>query len=383
MAVSAVGDRKRNMNIEILRVFSMFLVVVCHYFASNYRFADLEGFAHILKYWIDKLAGQTGVCCFLMITGYFMVGKSFKVARVIKTDIQAVVYSVILCVCYCVLMVTQAFPDSVIPRWHALPEATTFFQSIFPVWNSVYWFVTAYVFLLIISPVLNLIISHLNARWHMLVIIVFSSVSIWQLFSKFSAYWNYLLYAAIVYMIGAWIRLYADRIRMSHKYLKITGVIVISALLLFLFSVEIVSNGAIADWFNWSGHTMFGGVPVLPMVIAACIFYAVLQLPVRAGGPGLMRVSSLIAPAMFGVYLLHGNQTFFVAFWYAVNLCIPSVEGPAMIAIHAVAIVALFIVLTLLSVIINAVLVTPITRLIMRSSAVRRISHAIDDVWNF
>ncbi len=144
--------------------FRCFLIVVCHYFASNYRFADLEGFPHILKYWVDKLAGQTGVCCFLMITGYFMVGKSFKVARVIKTDIQAVIYSVILCVCYCVLMVTQAFSDSVIPRWHALLEVTTFFQSIFPVWNSVYWFVAAYVFLLIISPVLNLIISHFNAR---------------------------------------------------------------------------------------------------------------------------------------------------------------------------------------------------------------------------
>lgn len=158
-----------------------------------------------------------------------------------------------------------------------------------------YWFVAAYVFLLIISPVLNLIISHFNARSMMLVIIVFSSVSIWQLFSKFSACWNYLLYAAIVYMIGAWIRLYADRIRASHPYLKITGVIVSSALLLFLFSVEIVSNGAIADWFNWSGHTMYGGVPVLPMIIAACIFYVVLQLPVRTGGPGPMRVSSLIA----------------------------------------------------------------------------------------
>ncbi len=383
MAISAVEDRKRNMNIEALRVFSMFLIVVCHYFSSNYRFANLEGFSHILKYWVDKLAGQTGVCCFLMITGYFMVGKSFKVARIIKTDIQAIIYSVILCVCYCVLMVTQAFPDSIIPRWHALPEATTFFQSIFPVWNSVYWFVTAYVFLLIISPVLNLIISHLNARQHMLIIIVFSSVSIWQLFSKFSVYWNYLLYAAIVYMIGAWIRLYADRIHMSHQYLKITGVIVLSAVLLFLFSVEIVSNGVIADWFNWTAHSMYGGVPVLPMIIAACIFYAVLQLPVRTGGPGLMRVSSLIAPAMFGVYLLHGNQTFFVAFWYAVNLCIPYVEGPAMMAVHAVAIVALFIVLTLLSVIINVVLVTPITRLVMRSSAVRRVSRAIDDVWNF
>ena len=86
---------------------------------------------------------------------------------------------------------------------------------------------------------------------------------------------------------------------------------------------------------------------------------------------------------MFGVYLLHGNQTFFVAFWYAVNLCIPWVDGPAMMAIHAVAIVVLFVVLTLLSVIINVVLVTPITGLIMRSSVVRRASRAIDDVWNF
>lgn len=60
-----------------------------------------------------------------------MVGKSFKVARVIKTDIQAVIYSVILCVCYCVLMVTQAFSDSVIPRWHALLEVTTFFSRYF------------------------------------------------------------------------------------------------------------------------------------------------------------------------------------------------------------------------------------------------------------
>lgn len=361
----------------------MFLIVFCHYFSCNDRFIGLEGFPLILEYWADKLTGQTGVCCFLLITGYFMVGKSFKIARVIKTDIQAFVYSVILCICYYVLMMAQVFPISVIPQWKGLPEVTTFFQSIFPVWNSVYWFVTAYVFLLIMSPVLNLLISRLNACRHALIVIVLSGVSLWQLLSKFSVYWNNLLYVTIIYMIGAWIRLYADRIRVNHKYLKITCVIVVSALLLFLFSVEIVSNGLIAEWFNWSDHPLSGGVPVLPMAVATCIFYGVVQLPVKTVSPRLMGVFSLTAQAMFGVYLLHGNQTFYRAFWYAVNLCVPSVEGPVMIAVHAVAIIMLFISLTLLSVIINAVLVTPATKLIMRSSLVRRISSMVDNAWNF
>lgn len=381
--MSAVEDRKRNMNIEVLRMLSMFLIMFSHYFSCNYRFFSLEGFSHVLEYWIDKFAGQTGVCCFLLITGYFMIDKSFKVSRVIKTDIQVVFYSVILCACYYLLMVMRVFPASFISQWSDLRGVTTLFQSMFPVWNSVYWFVTAYIFLLIVSPVLNLLVSQLNIRQHMLIIVVFSGVSIWQLFSKFSTYWNNLLYVMIIYMIGAWIRLYFNRIHVRHKYLKAICVIVFSALLLFLFSMEIVFNGCIANWFNWSWNPMIGGFPVLAMVAATCIFYVVLQLPVKTGNPRLMRVSSLIAPAMFGVYLLHGNQIFYPAFWYAVNLCVPWVNGPAMIAIHAVAIVVLFVVLTLLSVIINVVLVTPITGLIMRSSVVRRVSRAIDDVWNF
>lgn len=86
---------------------------------------------------------------------------------------------------------------------------------------------------------------------------------------------------------------------------------------------------------------------------------------------------------MFGVYLLHGNQTFYVAFWYAVNLCIPTVTGPAMIVINAVAIIALFVFLTLLSVVIDAILVRPVTKLIMHSSLVQHVSHKVDGIWNF
>ena len=130
--VSIGKDSRRNINIEILRVFAMFLIVFCHYFSCNDRFIGLEGFPLILEYWADKLTGQTGVCCFLLITGYFMVGKSFKIARVIKTDIQAFVYSVILGICYYVLMMAQVFPISVIPQWKGLPEVTTFFSRYSP-----------------------------------------------------------------------------------------------------------------------------------------------------------------------------------------------------------------------------------------------------------
>lgn len=269
----------RNMNIEILRVFSLFLIFFCHYLSYNCYSEKSDSLLHILLFWADKITGQTGVCCFLLITGYFMVDKSFKLDRVIKTDIQVVIYSLLLCISYYLLMFIQVLPTSIIPYWKGLPEVTTIFQSVFPVWNSVYWFATAYIFLLFISPVLNILISHLSARHHMMVILGLAAVSIWQLLSKFSAYWNNLLYAVIIYMIGAWIRIYIDRIYVSRVGLKMSCVIGGAALLLFLFSVEYVSDGFVAQWFKWSEHSMFGGVPVLPMAIATCIFYAVVRRP--------------------------------------------------------------------------------------------------------
>lgn len=371
----------RNMNIEILGVFSLFLIFFCHYLSYNCYSEKSDSLLHILLFWADKITGQTGVCCFLLITGYFMVDKSFKLDRVIKTDIQVVIYSLLLCISYYLLMFIQVLPTSIIPYWKGLPEVTTIFQSVFPVWNSVYWFATAYIFLLFISPVLNILISHLSARHHMMVILGLAAVSIWQLLSKFSAYWNNLLYAVIIYMIGAWIRIYIDRIYVSRVGLKMSCVIGGAALLLFLFSVEYVSDGFVAQWFKWSEHSMFGGVPVLPMAIATCIFYAVVRRPSKPCG--MRKLAPLIAPAMFGVYLLHGNQIFDVVFWYVVSLCVPSVPGPTMIVINGVASIMLFVALTTLSLMINVAVVTPITGLVMRSSLTQRASLIVDRVWNF
>ena len=128
----------RNMNIEILRVYSLFLIFFCHYLSYNCYSEKSDSLLHILLFWADKITGQTGVCCFLLITGYFMVDKSFKLDRVIKTDIQVVIYSLLLCISYYLLMFIQVLPTSIIPYWKGLPEVTTIFQSVFPVWNSVY-----------------------------------------------------------------------------------------------------------------------------------------------------------------------------------------------------------------------------------------------------
>ena len=127
-----VAERsKRNINIEILRIFSMFLIVLCHYFSVNYQFSNLEGLPHIMEFWVDKLTGQTGVCCFLLITGYFMVDKSFRMTRVIKTDIQVVIYSLILCICYYVLLATRAFPASIISPGKGSLRLPLFFSRYF------------------------------------------------------------------------------------------------------------------------------------------------------------------------------------------------------------------------------------------------------------
>ena len=54
-----------------------------------------------------------------------------------------------------------------------------------------------------------------------------------------------------------------------------------------------------------------------------------------------------------------------------------------MIAVNGVSVIVLFIVLTVLSLMINTVLVTPITGLVMRSSLMQRVSRRVDHIWNF
>ena len=85
--------KQRNLNIEVLRILAMFLIVACHatlhlpwllHVDSNLDF--LPGWKSALAYLVVQY-GQVGVSIFFIISGYFLVRKTFTWQRIGAADV--------------------------------------------------------------------------------------------------------------------------------------------------------------------------------------------------------------------------------------------------------------------------------------------------------
>ena len=72
---------ERNSSIEIFRILSMFLIVMHHYVVNSGILSLYEtGSLNMNQYIIQVLGvwGKTGINCFTLITGYFLIGRECK-----------------------------------------------------------------------------------------------------------------------------------------------------------------------------------------------------------------------------------------------------------------------------------------------------------------
>ena len=87
-----IKSKKRNSNIELLRIISMFFIVAGHFIAQSgnilYAFCLNDYFLVFLG-----SAARIAVNIFLIIGVWFMVDSNFSVDRIIKLYIQVITYS--------------------------------------------------------------------------------------------------------------------------------------------------------------------------------------------------------------------------------------------------------------------------------------------------
>ena len=84
---------------------------------------------------------RIGVDLFILITGYFSVGKEVTVKKIKKLYIQIITYSLIITIVMCVLGETSV---------------SSLIYALLSVVTSRYWFVTCYVMLILLSPALQI-----------------------------------------------------------------------------------------------------------------------------------------------------------------------------------------------------------------------------------
>lgn len=160
--------KQRNLNIEVLRILAMFLIVACHatlhlpwllHVDSNLDF--LPGWKSALAYLVVQY-GQVGVSIFFIISGYFLVRKTFTWQRIFKTWFQMFCYSFISLIAVLIIARFTTLPNSIAPLLSGDDLWRTVLWSIVPFIYGSYWFITAYVCLLLLAPFINCLFKHLS-----------------------------------------------------------------------------------------------------------------------------------------------------------------------------------------------------------------------------
>lgn len=142
--------KKRNSNLDLLKIIAMLLILISHYSVHNGINNYLLNFG-VNRVFLDFcVIGNIGTILFVMITGYFMVErKNINFKRIFSLIIQVLFYSMILYFLSVKLGIIN----------FSLKE---FIKNIFPVLTKRYWFISAYLMLSLFSPFINNLLNHLE-----------------------------------------------------------------------------------------------------------------------------------------------------------------------------------------------------------------------------
>jgi hypothetical protein len=162
------AKQPRELNIELLRIVLM-IMIVCHHFLMRGRGLHLlytSGSTHINNealhgLFIDSFLIMT-VNCFVFISGYY--GIKFRIKTILGLFVQAVTYSILFDAIFALINSDSISADSL---WNGLLSIP----------NGQWWFITAYFFLYLLSPFLNLPKKYLTKFQFLYLLAVFTLIN--------------------------------------------------------------------------------------------------------------------------------------------------------------------------------------------------------------
>ena len=201
----------RDSNIEMLRIVAMFLVVLSHFVEYGLM---KQGYDSTYKVWAQGclarrfissfcVLGPVGVGLFFMISGYFLVEK--KGLPSLKKIVTSTVFYAWIAIIAGIIQVK--FGEVQIGT---VSSAATFLALFFtPVSGSIWWFITAYVVLIGLTPVLNKVVSELNR--HGMLILLFSAYFFGYICGRFNSHVSDVEIAVFFYLLGAYFKVFESK----------------------------------------------------------------------------------------------------------------------------------------------------------------------------
>lgn len=281
--------RERSSNFELLRILSMFFIVM-HHFSIHGEFEFSSEKVTLNRLWIQfmYMGGKINVNIFILISGFFLVNsKKLKLSKVLKLELQLITYSIID---FIIGIITNVKPFSL----------SNLVEHFFPVITNYWWFSTNYIFLYLFFPLINILINNLRKKTYSNYLIFM--ITIWSiiptLYGSTSNQCSQLIWFGFLYFLAGYIRKYPIIERNIRSFIWLFfGVLSYlftfsSALFCDILGIYIPSLAKYYDHF-------FGWEKFPALLTSVLIFIAFSKMNFTS------RFINLIASSTFGIYLLH------------------------------------------------------------------------------
>lgn len=293
--------QKRNYGLDLLKIISMLMVILLH--VTTYGIKNIQCTPLSLK-WFDvsiiRSFCYVAVNCFVLISGYFMCQKKFKIDRLLKLWCSVIFYSV-----------TVYIISIIVPSSGMTFSFKELLKRFMPLMTSSYWFFNSYFVLMILSPFLNKLIQSMSKeelkRTVIVLITIFAIIPTFDFFSDpfYSSYGYSFVWFVVLYMISAYIRV-------SNFDIKNAGMVYFlcaGAEIIINVIYQFPKNEHIRFFFVL--QTYYNSIFVLLGAISLFCFFRKLDIK----NIKLTSAIKWVVPKSFAVYLIHEHPLFRDILW--------------------------------------------------------------------
>lgn len=292
MSNNKIEHKQREEGIELLRILSMFMILILHYCGKGgYLQTNFFQNLNVEIAWLLEAFSIVAVNCYVLISGYFLINSQCERKKIIKIISQVVFYSVSIFLLFKIIGKGQ----------YTLQETLTY---IFPVTLKTYWFVTCYVVLYLLAPFINKILNNATKNEMKILLSVLIGIS-WS--SSILSYFKFdvldttggygILWFVTLYCIAGYLRLYGKEEYGKYKYLL--AYIMISVFV-YISRIVLLKIAPIKE-LECNMFYAYNSITITLSSICLFMFFKKVKIKNEWIKKGILKV----APLTFAVYIIH------------------------------------------------------------------------------
>lgn len=297
--------KEKKSNFELMRIVSMFLIVLCHTILHGHVLDNTSNPSVKLIIEFIFFITLVHVNSFILLTGYFQVTSTFKQSKLWQIINANWFYRIFIMI----FLIFMGVIDI---------SKVTFIKELLPINIDEYWFIKNYLLLYLLSPFLNRAIKNFDKKnYKKLLIVLFIIFSILPTITgnRFIANSGYTMYSFVfLYLVGSYLRLYPiDKSYLFKNISKNMYQLIVISLFVFSLCTNFINfhffksimhyNIVLEEFAGYIVNTYRSYSNPLIVIQSVSYFCLFASLSIKYN-----KFINVLGVSTFGVYLIHDNN---------------------------------------------------------------------------